>query len=173
MPVSPRIRVLAAAAAAATGLTLGVAGVAHASDDSGPEKCADFAKILDAQVALDLDKVLFAALDVELGGLKNGIACDLPRHEEEDDDPSCADFDSQEDAQEALDDNEDLAEFLDGNGNGIACERLLDDGDDRDDGDDDGDNKDDDSHDKKDDDDSDGGQVKVYPSGGVDTGGAA
>lgn len=175
MPVHPRIRAVSITAAVATALSLGVAGVAYASDDGAPaKKCADFDSILDAQAALDLDKVTLLGLDIELGGLKDGIACDLPepRHEDDKDDaddPSCDDFDNQADAQEALDDDADLAEFIDRDGDGVACESLLDD-DDASNDDDDSDSDSDDDKKSKDDDDDDT-QVKVKPKGGVDTGG--
>lgn len=175
MPVSSRVRVLAVAAAAATAVSLGVAGVAYA-DGTIAKVCADFPNVADAQVALDAEPSLNAALDVELGGADNDVACDEPAVEEHDSDdsdddsdhPECDDFDEQKDAQKALDKDEDLAKYLDRDGDGVACEGLRDE-----DNDDDGDHHKKRHDDGDDNDHHDGGQVRVHPSGGVDTGGAA
>lgn len=96
---------------------------------------------------------------------------------------TCEDFDTQKDAQIALEaDLLGLANLdieLLGEKNGIACDKPKKDDDDDEDEDDDKKKKDEDEDDdddkgddkKKDDDDDDDSQVKVKPKGGVDTGG--
>jgi hypothetical protein len=87
MPAFPRIFVVSVTAAAATALTLGVAGVASASggDEDAVRTCESFETQKDAQKAFELDLVGLANLDVELLGAKNGVACDKPKKEDQDD----------------------------------------------------------------------------------------
>lgn len=176
MPVNPRIRAVAATAAIATAMTLGVAGVAFASDNGpDPVPCKDLPG-KGAVLGVAADILNLVDVDITLLGEREGIVCGPPvKRDDDPDDPSCDDFDSQADAQEALDDDEDLAEFLDRDDDGVACESLFDDDDASNDDDDDSDDSGDDKKESKDDDSDDdgesGGQVKVYPKGGVDTGG--
>jgi hypothetical protein len=183
MPASPRVLAVSAVSAAAVVLSLGVAGVAYASggnEDAVPA-CKDFHTQQDAQIALEANVLDLIRLDIELGGAENGIACDKPiededepDHETDFDDKDCADFDSQEDAQKVLDEDEDDPHHLDADNDGVACESLLEDDDASNDDDDEeksDSDKSDDSDDSDDDNGDEGGQVKVHPKGGVDTGG--
>jgi hypothetical protein len=138
MPAFPRIFVLSVSAAAATALTLGIAGVASASggDEDAVRTCEDFETQKDAQIALDANLLDLANLDIELLGEKNGIACDKPTKDDDEDDEADEDDDKKkDDADEDEDEDED-----------------------------------EDKAEKKDDSDDDS-QVKVKPKGGVDTGG--
>lgn len=153
----PSPRVVALSAAAALALSLGVGGVAFASggDEDSLRKCADFKLQKDAQIEL---KAGLVELDTEWGGPKNGIACDKPAKKKHDDGDDDDDKDKKDEKKK--DDDEDC-----------TCED--DDKDKKDDKDDKDHSKKKDSDDKDDDKDDDdkGGQVKVHPKGGVDTGG--
>lgn len=168
MPDFSRIRTVAATAAIATTLTLGVTGVADAAE---PKTCSSFASLLDAQSAFDLDEIGLAGLDIELGGVRNEIVCDKPVEDADrsdtggsdkkdsdkkdsdkksdadarkSGDKDCADFGSQAKAQAVLDEDSDDPNNLDADRDGVACEDRFE---------------------------SDDQQVKVHPDGSVNTGG--
>ncbi len=99
---------------------------------TGDLDCADFATQEEAQAVLDANPSDPNALD----GEGDGIACEslprapaaapLPKPPEKvpTGDLDCADFDTQEEAQEVLDANPSDPIYLDGEGDGIACESL-------------------------------------------------
>jgi competence protein ComEC len=99
---------------------------------TGDLDCADFATQEEAQAVLDANPSDPNYLD----GEGDGIACEslpsapasAPAPEEPESTPTgdldCADFATQEEAQEVLEANPDDPNYLDGEGDGVACESL-------------------------------------------------
>ncbi|MGH3980556.1 MAG: excalibur calcium-binding domain-containing protein [Pseudonocardiaceae bacterium] len=168
MPVFRAAFVAASTSAVAAALFIGMSGTALAAQDLD---CGDFATQQEAQAVLDSDLSDPNGLD----GDGDGIACEsLPSGTTPESpqvplppvpaqppapaapepalpatplpDRDCPDFDSQAEAQAALDADPSDPERLDANGDGVACESLF--------GADDGDQ-----------------QVGIHPVGGVATGG--